>query len=218
MGESYPRTAPPQWKPVHVIPLLPVYPPPFLPTPPELPSPPRSPALDTRVPYVLSTHIVPAAYLRTTPYVPTPPGPPEGAIKSERRQFLLKTRNELLQIRRSAAAKRQSGELEWCARLFWNCINRYVKKDLDQSLKSQGITLFFAHANGFPKEVSLVSLLLMSHLLIRPKIWEPTLQHLLSSPAGQLIDEVWSWESIQHGDSALLNADDLGALCMSYIN
>ena len=37
--------------------------------------------------------------------------------------------------------------------VLWNCVNRYVKKDLDSSKKT-GLTLFFAHANGFPKEVS----------------------------------------------------------------
>ena len=37
--------------------------------------------------------------------------------------------------------------------VLWNCVNRYVKKDLDLSNKT-GVTLFFAHANGFPKEVS----------------------------------------------------------------
>lgn len=48
----------------------------------------------------------------------------------------------------------------------------------------------FAHANGFPKE-----------------IWEPTIQRLLaSSQTAEIVDEVWVWEAVQHGDSYLLNA------------
>lgn len=65
----------------------------------------------------------------------------------------MKTRDDLLQTRRSASAKRQLGELEGSDKLLWNCLNRYVKKDLVEGGK--GVTLFFAHANGFPKEVSL---------------------------------------------------------------
>jgi hypothetical protein len=36
--------------------------------------------------------------------------------------------------------------------LLWNCLNRYVRQGLDES-SSTGVTLFFAHATGFPKEV-----------------------------------------------------------------
>jgi hypothetical protein len=35
-------------------------------------------------------------------------------------------------------------------KLLWNSINRYVKRVQDGR---KGLTLFFAHANGFPKEV-----------------------------------------------------------------
>jgi pimeloyl-ACP methyl ester carboxylesterase len=59
--------------------------------------------------------------------------------------------------------------------------------------------LFLAHANSFHKET-----------------WEPTLSHLLSPTGGtdayELIDEVWSWESVQHGDAALLNEGRLGCV------
>lgn len=40
------------------------------------------------------------------------------------------------------------------------------------------------------------------------------MQHLLNSTSGsQLIDEIWSWESVQHGDTAILNADNLTGIC-----
>jgi len=42
--------------------------------------------------------------------------------------------------------------------------------------------------------------------------WEPTLQHLLSSPASQIVDEVWTWESVQHGDAALINRGNLSGI------
>lgn len=81
-------------------------------------------------------------------------------------------------------------------RVLWNCVNRYVRNDLNlKAGSSTGLTLFFAHANGFPKEM-----------------WESVLAVLLSSPAGQIIDEVWAWESVQHGDAALINAGNLSAV------
>lgn len=79
-------------------------------------------------------------------------------------------------------------------RVLWNCVNRYVRNDL-KACNSTGLTLFFAHANGFPKEM-----------------WESVLAVLLASPAGRIIDEVWAWESVQHGDAALINAGNLSAV------
>jgi hypothetical protein len=49
--------------------------------------------------------------------------------------------------------------------------------------------------------------------LLQAKIWEVTIKHLFSSSASQLVDEVWSWESVQHGDAALLNAENLTGTC-----
>jgi hypothetical protein len=42
-------------------------------------------------------------------------------------------------------------------RLLWNCVNRYVKKDSEDKVRTKGITLFLVHATGFPKEVSLAT-------------------------------------------------------------
>jgi hypothetical protein len=52
------------------------------------------------------------------------------------------------------------------------------------------------------------------------KIWEPTISYLLQSSAAvcDLIDEIWSFESIQHGDSALLNAANLPGICLSFFS
>ena len=44
------------------------------------------------------------------------------------------------------------------------------------------------------------------------------LLHLLSSlgKGDPIIDEVWSWDAANHGDSALLNKEKLGSLCNSF--
>ncbi|EIN14493.1 hypothetical protein PUNSTDRAFT_41688 [Punctularia strigosozonata HHB-11173 SS5] len=83
---------------------------------------------------------------------------------------------------------------------LWNCVNRHVlQKSPKEGHDSRGkrITLILAHANGFPKE-----------------IWEPTLQSLIShsESADYIIEEIWSWEAVQHGDSALINAKALSGV------
>ncbi|KIN97917.1 hypothetical protein M404DRAFT_867768 [Pisolithus tinctorius Marx 270] len=77
---------------------------------------------------------------------------------------------------------------------LWNCVNRYVRT-CRRGTVNTGLTLFLAHANGFPKE-----------------IWETMLRSLLDSPAAPLVDEVWSFEAVQHGDSALVNAENLSGI------
>lgn len=51
-------------------------------------------------------------------------------------------------MQRGAGASCQPGS----RKPFWNCVNRIVRKDLGES-RGRGLTLFFAHANGFNKEV-----------------------------------------------------------------
>ncbi|PLW09041.1 hypothetical protein PCANC_21618 [Puccinia coronata f. sp. avenae] len=55
------------------------------------------------------------------------------------------------------------------------------------------ITLILAHANGFHKET-----------------WEPSLAHLILSPAGRKIKEIWALDCVNQGDSAVLNRQNLG--------
>ena len=145
---SWPQPPPFTWNKYHVRDILPVYPP----TPgtfdstPLLPSPPRKPAFDA--PFTLTTHLFPATYLRTTRPVPLPKLSAVGTIKEERRRVLAETASQLLVWSNDTSAVTDGYPL-----VLWNCVNRYVKKDLDLSNKT-GVTLFFAHANGFPKEVS----------------------------------------------------------------
>ncbi|KAG6841357.1 hypothetical protein C0991_011900 [Blastosporella zonata] len=165
--------------------LLPVFPPPEPLSLPSLPSPPRKPIFNA--PYTLSTHIFPAAYLRTTTFVSPPSSPPGSATKPERQAAADTIVRELKDLRTSL-------EPRGTKQILWNCANRYVRDGLDGE-RANGVTLFFAHANGFPKE-----------------IWEPVLQQLLSSQAASIIDEVWTWESVQHGDACLINGDKNGGI------
>ncbi|KAF8892936.1 Alpha/Beta hydrolase protein [Infundibulicybe gibba] len=161
---------------------LPVFPPPEPLEP--VPHPPTHRQAACDAPYTLTTHIFPAAYLRTTREVPVPQIPPQSLEKSERRKQLAKLGQDLTSTRGSIFT-------DGYPKVLWNCANRYAGK----SVSGRGVTLFFAHANGFPKE-----------------IWEPVIRRLFSSSAGVLIDEVWTWESVQHGDAAVINADHLSGI------
>lgn len=143
MLNSYSQPPPFTWPSITPRALLPVFPPPEPLIKPDLPSPAREPAFDA--PYTLSTHIFPTAHLRTTEFVPLPSPLPANATKPERQAYANKTLQELKSLRISLDPK-------GVQQVLWNCANRYVRKDLVG--RSRGITLFFAHANGFPKEVS----------------------------------------------------------------
>ncbi|KII91718.1 hypothetical protein PLICRDRAFT_173525 [Plicaturopsis crispa FD-325 SS-3] len=155
---------------------------------PSLPSPPRQPTFSSQ--FTLSTHIVPAAYPRSSQPAKLPHTPPESVDKKERKKLLAQAASEIIELRSKLST---NDRVEGNHKVLWNCANRYVRKDLVQS---KGITLFFAHANGFPKE-----------------IWEPTIEYLLATASGPRIDEVWAFEAVQHGDAGLINE---GALTDMY--
>ncbi|THU96752.1 alpha/beta-hydrolase [Dendrothele bispora CBS 962.96] len=183
---------------------LPIHPPPEVPglPKPDLPSPQRKPfweALPSHPPYTLSTHIVPAALLRSTPEIELPSPPHATVVKETREKRVQEGVRKLWELRREDTERRKHvKEQPVFERRMWICLNRYVRKDLDSRTGRggrKGLTLCYAHANGFNKET-----------------WEPTIYHLLCSPAGQDIDEIWGWEAIQHGDSGLLNRGKLKSL------
>ncbi|TFK75633.1 hypothetical protein BDN72DRAFT_935522 [Pluteus cervinus] len=181
---SFSRPEPFTWPYVQPRELLAIYPPRESLPPPALPSPPRKPTFDAL--FSLSTHLIPACYLRSTRDVPVPGPPPATMTKLERGTYFKKLTQDLKDWRLST---NPTG----LPKILWNCLNRY--KRIKGGFRPNGITLFFAHANGFPKE-----------------IWEPMLAHLLSSPAGELINEVWCWESVQHGDAMIVNEQALSAV------
>ncbi|KAG1859214.1 Alpha/Beta hydrolase protein [Suillus subluteus] len=151
---------------------------------PPLPFKPRSD--DLLGTYNISTHIIPAANPRVTPNIPVPEPPPRSLKKTE--SDIKNIGLELMEQQVRLGEDGYSGVTD--ERLLWNCVNRYVKKDQEAKVRTKGITLFLVHATGLPKE-----------------IWETHLCYLL--PACGVIDEIWSWESVQHGDSALLNRHNL---------
>ncbi|KAJ7510100.1 hypothetical protein B0H11DRAFT_1701978 [Mycena galericulata] len=169
-------------------PLLPVYPPPVDALPNPLPSlPPPSPFPNPR--FVVSTHLVPASHLRCTPPAPPPPPPaPDTASKEERR-----VRN----AERIAWVEARSGDPHGrYERVLWSAVNRYVRRDIADE-QGTGITLFLAHANGFPKET------LQYHVSRRSgslRCWTSS----RAPPAGK-VDEIWAWEATHHGASCVVN-------------
>ncbi|KAI0634240.1 Alpha/Beta hydrolase protein [Trametes polyzona] len=158
---------------------------------PALPSPPRKSLLDAW--FTLSTHLIPSAAPRTTPDVPLPTLPNWSSNKEDFKASAKRTADEIISVKE----KQWRGELDHLPlgrKPFWNCINRYTRK----SGTRNGLTLFCAHANGFPKE-----------------IWEPALQRLVSSyeeKGRYTVSEIWLWEARNHGDSALVNRDNLDGL------
>ncbi|KAG1778738.1 hypothetical protein EV702DRAFT_1091459 [Suillus placidus] len=153
----------------------------------EIPPLPFKPRTDNLLGmYNISTHIIPAATPRVTPNTPVPELPPRSSKRAER--DIKKLGLELMEQQAWQGEDGCSGVTD--ERLLWNCVNRYVKKDREVKVRMKGITLFLVHATGFPKE-----------------IWETTLCYLLAVCG--VIDEIWSWESVQHGDSALLNRQNL---------
>ncbi|KAG2754389.1 alpha/beta-hydrolase [Suillus brevipes Sb2] len=151
---------------------------------PPLPFKPRSD--DLLGIYNISTHVIPAANPRVTPKIPVPEPPPRSSKRTAS-----DIKNSGLELMEQQALHGEDGYAgETDERLLWNCVNRYVKKDSEDKVRTKGITLFLVHATGFPKE-----------------IWETNIRYLLAVCG--VIDEIWSWESVQHGDSALLNRQNL---------
>lgn len=143
----YPRPFPPIHP--HPTPTSPL-------APPQLPLPPRpSNFSDT---YSLSTHIIPAVYPRAAPDAPIPIPKHDAALndsslgKKERMKMVAERTASVFALRNDYVTR----GCGWdsfrppSAPALWNCINRYVRKDLKEG---KGLTLFFDHTNGFPKEV-----------------------------------------------------------------
>ncbi|KAH9842573.1 uncharacterized protein C8Q71DRAFT_209172 [Rhodofomes roseus] len=158
---------------------------------PSLPSPPRKFSDPS---YTLTTHLVPVALPRSTPEVPLPATSARVATDAG----AVSLAKELIAIRDSY----WDGELNLpnSTKPLWACVNRYVRRDINNVDGGKGVTLVLAHANGYHKE-----------------IWEPTIAHMIraqnNSSSQVQIDEVWSWEPWNHGDAFLINERNAAA-CM----
>ncbi|KAI0833795.1 alpha/beta-hydrolase [Trametes gibbosa] len=188
---SYPRPEAPNTadpgEHVPLCPLLPIEPPS---TPPDPPQCVQLPPEQFILGYVRTSHVVPAAcprylpaqsVLRQTMYNDAP-ADMEAALTSlaaARRAFDIQ--------------KKRAPQLLLSYEQQWNCVDRYVHPRALTSNVSRGVTLFFTHSGGFSRE-----------------IWEPMLSALLqrlSNAGADVIDEIWSFEAVQHGDSAIINDD-----------
>ncbi|KIK50448.1 hypothetical protein GYMLUDRAFT_51200, partial [Collybiopsis luxurians FD-317 M1] len=154
------------------------------------PSPPRKPLWhnDTTVPYTLSTHIIDAAPFRTCP---------EFRPLEEESMVSYAEMNNLDPKARQKAAKENVGKMwEWRIQLDES---RRAKGGLDVHerllRRRKGLTLVFVHPIGCNKET-----------------WEPLIWSLLKSPAGRDVEEIWTWEAVDTGDSALLNEGKLNQM------
>ncbi|KZO99065.1 hypothetical protein CALVIDRAFT_561473 [Calocera viscosa TUFC12733] len=197
-----PSDQPPGFVPFAARPLPPLRPVP-LPHPtalPALPYPQRpSPFPD----YELTTHLTPCAQPRAhrsaTQRSIRPPYPPpqQEQLKSP------STREDKADRAREADALRERmwaqrvemlGEPSWQEReepVLWAMVNRFLRKERMGMGGGGGVTLFFVHANGYPKET-----------------WEPVIGILLDMY--DKVDEIFVWETYNHGDAALVNRENLG--------
>ncbi|KAJ3737028.1 Alpha/beta hydrolase family-domain-containing protein [Lentinula guzmanii] len=187
--------------------MAPELPPDILQLRPGLPSPPRTPLWHDNpdIPYTLSTHIIDASPLRTFPQIklldevslPAYARMQTSNLDTKGRQKVAQEQVGLmLNWRREQEETRRSQRTSGHERRLWLCLNRYVKKDLDKApRKTKGLTLIFAHALGVNKET-----------------WEPLIMRLVKSRAGRDVEEIWVWESVDTGDSALLNSGKLNQL------
>ncbi|KAG8995007.1 hypothetical protein FRB94_009510 [Tulasnella sp. JGI-2019a] len=150
--------------------------------------------------YTRTTHIVPSASPRTLAKgalanLNVPPGEDAAARKIR----VQKIGVEILEKKKMhERGEKIAGVNEMAVQpQLFNVLDRYTLSDsLSQKESGRtGLTLFLAHANGFLR-----------------RIWEPTLRHLLSTQSdnGYFIEEVWSFEAVNHGDSAVLNFGKLG--------
>ncbi|CAE7073661.1 unnamed protein product [Rhizoctonia solani] len=133
--------------------------------------------------WTCSTHVFRGA----TPRESLPPGPravaPSEMTKAERRAQADAKFDHITRLRREVA---MGSRVEANNNAMWIVANRYVP----DKPRASAVTLVLAHATGFHKE-----------------IWETTLRFLVTAGG---IDEIWSLDAANHGDSALLNKDSLG--------
>ncbi|EIW57881.1 alpha/beta-hydrolase [Trametes versicolor FP-101664 SS1] len=170
---------------VALVPLLPID------TPSARPPPPprlQLPLQELVAGYMRTSHIVPAACPRFLPA--------ESALRTTMCDDVPADMDAALTSLAAArrafdVQKRRAPQHLLSYEQQWNCVDRYVHPRALSSGASRGITLFLVHSGGFSRQ-----------------IWEPMLKPLLarlSESATDVVDEIWSFEAVQHGDSAVIN-------------
>ncbi|KAL1735272.1 Alpha/beta hydrolase family-domain-containing protein [Schizophyllum commune] len=143
--------------------------------------------------FTYSKHLIPACKLRTVPtQYDMPRADPALLASKERRKAEME--RVALEVRKVVLSD------EWCQETsgykpavpLFNSLARFRRNGAETRTKP-GLTLFFAHANGFNKET-----------------WYPTLRHLVRNhAAADNIAEIWVWEAIHHGEAAVINRPGL---------
>ncbi|KAG8913089.1 hypothetical protein FRC00_003083, partial [Tulasnella sp. 408] len=153
--------------------------------------------------FIRSTHVIPAATPRVLSFELSEEGLP--ADKEARKRRVEELSRALLSKKQALERGEEvpgmvAGD-DKKAPILFNVLDRYVRAS-QTPLRGKGLTVVLAHANGFPR-----------------RIWEPFLMTLLKNfekekkEEGLYIEEVWSFEAVNHGDSALLNDGKLGDTC-----
>lgn len=101
--------------------------------------------------FTVTTHLIPAAYPRSTPDVPLPDPPAWTRNKTQWKDAVLAKVDEVI----STKQKQLGGKLGNVPsrKPLWVCINRYRRANTRAADNNLGVTLFFAHATGYTKEV-----------------------------------------------------------------
>ena len=102
--------------------------------------------------YTLTTHIVPAAWPRSTPDVGYPAGCGPSGLQD--RGSFSRVREEMVEVGKRYLRGELPGRRD--ERVYWVCVNRYVRNRLDEAEQKgrKRLTLWLAHGVGFGKEVS----------------------------------------------------------------
>ncbi|VDB85735.1 unnamed protein product [Peniophora sp. CBMAI 1063] len=166
---------------------------------PALPSPVRDPS--TIPGFELTTHILPAAYPRCSPDTPLPwASPPPNESREARKLRVTRMTKEVMDAKemyeRGCSEKANVGSED----VHWTVVNRYARRTTGGEKwtgRRGGVTLFCVHPLGQHKET-----------------YEPMLRHLLERAKYSLyhVEEIWSIDFAQHGDSGLLNASKMGVI------
>ncbi|EJU01428.1 alpha/beta-hydrolase [Dacryopinax primogenitus] len=158
---------------------------------PNLPSPQRESPFPE---FVLTTHLTPCARMRAHPTATKPsirpayPGEEStGQGKRGRAREVSDLTHKLWQqweeVHHTPSWVGEEGPQ------LWAVVNRFVRRGAEGG--AGGLTLFFVHSNGYPKET-----------------WEPLIGMILCRSVK--VDEILVWESFNHGNAALINAPHLG--------
>lgn len=143
----------------------------------------------------LSNHLFPAAYPRTINGSALSNKPNQQLTNLSKDGDRTEMANRVYEANRDSIRLDENTQLDQIdEKQLYISVNRYFKT-LSTSFKSNknGLTLILSHANGLHKET-----------------WEPMLSYLLQSSQSDLIDEIWSLDCVNQGDSAILNQDSLG--------